>query len=65
MSKTVHQEDFRKTKFTPKSAYILSKLKLQLNDVSNQIYFKSTVFNIRLYKRKHNNNLLNKKSQNK
>ena len=41
---------FWRTKFTAESAYILSKFKWQQNAVFNQIYFNSTVFNIRLYK---------------
>ena len=49
MSKILHQQDFRRTKFTPKKCVNFVKFKLRQYDVFNQTYFKSTVFNIRLY----------------
>ena len=43
MSKILHQQDFRRTKFTPKSEKIWSKFKLRQNDIINQMCFNSRV----------------------
>ena len=49
MSRNLHQQDFRKTKFTPKISLNLAKFKLQQNYVFKKVYFNSAVFNITLY----------------